>query len=90
MKRPGYRAALDWIARNDDCEWLKLGEQVPLSVTAALVADLFGVDDKRIVRDLQRVHKRVWAKPQTAAHNDRAADSIDGYDRDDTGASPDY
>lgn len=49
MRRASYRDALFWITRNDDCSWLPDG---PISVTAALVADLFEVDDARIRKDL--------------------------------------
>ena len=56
MKRPGYREALRWIIFNDDTSWLT-DEYGSLSVTAALVADLFGVSDERIIKDLKRVAK---------------------------------
>lgn len=51
MNRPSYKQALQWIADNDDTEWLR-DEHGCLSVTAALVADLFGVSDERIKKDL--------------------------------------
>ncbi len=53
MKRASYREAVEWIARNDDTEWLN---EVPqhASVTACLVADLFGVDEGRVFKDLRR------------------------------------
>jgi hypothetical protein len=60
MKRPGYREAIDWIAYNDDTEWLKPndwnnnGADLSPSVTACLVADLFGVDTDRVTADLKR------------------------------------
>lgn len=53
MKRPGYREAIKWIALNDDTEWLNDVEPIE-SVTAALVQDLFGVDRKRLLKDLRR------------------------------------
>lgn len=52
MKRPGYREAIRWIAENDDTEWVGKGD--PESVSAALVADLFGVSDERVAKDLAR------------------------------------
>lgn len=53
MKRAGYREAIDWIARNDDNNWLD-DEQPVISVAAALVQDLFGLDSDRVIRDLRR------------------------------------
>lgn len=51
MNRPSYKQALQWIVDNDDTEWLR-HEYGSLSVTAAFVADLFGVSDDRIKNDL--------------------------------------
>lgn len=59
MKRPGYREAIRWIADNDDTEWVRRGDAE--SVTAALVADLFGVPDDRVKRDLARALDRAGA-----------------------------
>lgn len=53
MKRPGYREAIAWIANNDDTEWL-LDEFGSISVTAALVADLFDVSEEKLRNDLNR------------------------------------
>ncbi len=55
MKRPGYREAIDWLARNDDCHWLadRQGDTL-VSVAAALVIDLFAVAEDRFVADLRR------------------------------------
>lgn len=44
-----YKQAIAWMVENDDTEWV-LGD--PQSVTAALVADLFGKDDDTVRRDL--------------------------------------
>ena len=57
MKRPSYREAMQWIVLNDDTEWLT-DEHGSLSVTAALVADLFGVSDERVIKDLLREKAR--------------------------------
>jgi hypothetical protein len=63
MKRPSYRAAIEWIAENDDTTWLDPEEwftdihgerEPPYSVTAVLVADLFDVPPLRVAKDLQR------------------------------------
>lgn len=53
MKRASYRHAISWIALNDDTEWLN-DEYGSCSVTAALVADLFGVTDDKVTADLRR------------------------------------
>lgn len=56
-----YRDAIDWMAYNDDTEWTAYPPEDAngaLSVTAALVADLFGKDDKTIRADLIRALKR--------------------------------
>ena len=54
--RPSYRRALAWIVENDDTEWLEPDDdgQVIASVTASLVADLFGDSDEKVARDLKR------------------------------------
>ncbi len=53
MRRPGYRDAVRWIALNDDTSWL--ADEAPIiSVTACLVADLFDVDQERLIDDLRR------------------------------------
>lgn len=51
--KPSFRAAIQWIADNDDTEWLADDEPI-LSVTAAFVADLFGSDEARVIRSLRR------------------------------------
>lgn len=43
MKRLGYRAAIAWIAENDDTEWLNQDYGTFFSVTAAFCADMYGV-----------------------------------------------
>ena len=49
-----------WIAANDDTAWLTdvLDDDVIRSVTASLVADLFGRTEDEISRDLTRELKR--------------------------------
>ncbi|AKY02695.1 hypothetical protein RCSAXON_28 [Rhodobacter phage RcSaxon] len=56
MKRPGYREAIQWLALNDDCEWLNDGDNWGpiISVTAALVRDLFDVDEQKLFTDLRQ------------------------------------
>lgn len=64
MRRPGYREAVVWLAANDDCYWLAEprypGDGNPmLSVSAALVRDLFEVSDDRLIADIRRALRRV-------------------------------
>lgn len=58
MKRPGYREAIDWLAGNDDCYWLR-EPQFGMSVSASLVRDLFDVEEQKFLADLRRALKRV-------------------------------
>ena len=51
--KPSFRAAIQWMADNDDNEWLLDNEPI-LSVTASLVADLFGAEHERVVKSLRR------------------------------------
>ena len=64
ITRPSYRRALQWIVDNDDTEWLD-GDQnddAPLSVTASLVADLFGHSDEKVERDLRKALKKAQGR----------------------------
>lgn len=56
----GYREAVRWLAYNDDTEWATQGlepdgptETIP-SVTAVLVADIYGRSEREVLRDLRR------------------------------------
>lgn len=49
----GYRRAIAWLAFNDDNEWTK-DEDPILSVSASLVADLYGKTDAQVTKDLRR------------------------------------
>jgi hypothetical protein len=51
MKRPGYREAVAWVANNDDCYWTQDSEPI-ISVTAAMVADLFDVPEAKVIADV--------------------------------------
>ena len=61
MKRPSYRMAIQWLADNDDNEWLK-DERPVASVATSLVADLFGVSDDRVTADLRRAIAKAKGK----------------------------
>ena len=60
LRRVGaYGTAIAWIVMNDDNDWLAGdGEELSLSVTASLVADVFARTDQEIVRDLRAAMKR--------------------------------
>lgn len=56
-----YRDAIEWIAHNDDTEWAENDPDEACgttSVTAALVADLFGKDDQQVRKDVRAALKR--------------------------------
>lgn len=58
MKRPSYKAALEWIALNDDTEFLNDEHGQP-SVTLLLVADLFGKSVDLVMMDLRKTIKKI-------------------------------
>jgi len=71
MKRGSYRAAIAWVAANDDCYWLAhTGERLMPSVTAALVCDLFEVEMDRVVGDLRRALAKVYPDHEALRHDD--------------------
>lgn len=48
-----YKAAIKWIVDNDDTQWV--ADEKPIqSVTAALVADLFGKTDEQVFSDIKK------------------------------------
>ncbi len=53
-----YKEAIEWIAANDDTEFLDDGEAGHLSVTASLVVDLWGKDYDQVRKDLVAELKR--------------------------------
>lgn len=55
--RASYKAAIKWMVVNDDTEWTRDDDPM-LSVTASLVADLFGKTDAVVTADLRRVLKK--------------------------------
>ena len=55
MKRASYREAIRWLADNDDNEWIEDDEDMSVSVTAALIADIFDVPQERVRDDLRRL-----------------------------------
>jgi hypothetical protein len=73
MKPPSYKRAIAWIIDNDDTEWLK-DEEPTCSVTATFLADMFGLDDQRVTRDLKAALDRRAAqkKGNATSSNPRA------------------
>ena len=54
MKRPSYKEAIAWIALNDapgDDDALDI-EATKCYVTSVLIADIFGVDDEKVGKDI--------------------------------------
>lgn len=59
MKRPSYRMAVEWAALNDESAATD-PEEVAGTISVCLVADIFGLDVARVVRDVLRVRARVF------------------------------
>lgn len=61
MKRASYREAVRWIAANDDTAWITepIGGDIIPSVSACLVADLFGVSEVRLIADVTRALEKL-------------------------------
>lgn len=57
-KSAKYTQAIRWIVANDDTEWLKDGPDAAPSVSACLVADLFGWPDHVVREDLLKEEER--------------------------------
>ena len=58
MKRASYKEAIYWIAANDDTDWIGDEFGSP-SVTASLIADLFGVPAEKVTNDIKRQLKKI-------------------------------
>jgi len=66
MKRASYKHAIEWLANYDDCSWINEKDNEPmLSISAALVADLFDVDERRVRRDIAAFITRDNARRMT-------------------------
>jgi hypothetical protein len=76
MKRASYRDAIDWMVFNDDTNWLTPdsildGADIIPSVTASLVADIFGVTTEGVTADLRR-RKRHFDRGRVGVRRDLA------------------
>lgn len=86
--RATYKRAIEWIAGNDDNEWLR-DPHPTLSVTASLVADLYGKQPWTLRRDLleqlRLIHPNSWhgAMPWETQTSEPNEDRLGfGLDRD--------
>ena len=66
-----YQQALEWIVLNDDTEWLESENEPIISVTASLVADLYGRTEEEIIADLRGCQKRTIASAQKTGRLNR-------------------
>ena len=53
MKRASYREAIDWLVSYDDNDWVKDTNPI-ISVSAALISDLFDVEEARVISDIRK------------------------------------
>jgi hypothetical protein len=58
-----YKDAIEWIARNDDTEWVNDPNGCE-SVTAALVADLFNKTDEEVRDDIRKALNNELSSPR--------------------------
>jgi hypothetical protein len=63
MKRPSYRAAVEWIALNDGPGNGDGADEVAGYISTCLVADLFDVASSRVARDIMRCRERELPPP---------------------------
>lgn len=63
MKRASYREAIAWIALNDDPGSSDAYDpkEVGRMISSHLVADLFGVDNEKVGKDIVRFRLKVKA-----------------------------
>jgi len=67
MKRPSYRYAIAWVAENDSggSADALYPDEVQHLITAALVADLFGVPQEKVGEDIVRYRRaHGWGKDE--------------------------
>jgi len=55
---PSYKSAIEWIAYEDDTEFVK-DDEPTLSVTATMVADLWHKDHAQVVKDIKAALARM-------------------------------
>lgn len=57
MKRPTYRAAIEWLAMNGASD--ETLEDIQGAIPTALVADMFGVELAKVAADIARARKAI-------------------------------
>ncbi|MBI41243.1 MAG: hypothetical protein CMF59_16730 [Leptospiraceae bacterium] len=57
MKRPGYRAAIKWIAENDESS-CRDAEEMENLISVSLVSDLFGKQNHEVAEAVVRYRER--------------------------------
>jgi hypothetical protein len=58
----GYRAAIQWILDNDDFSSMMVdAKPLCLTVTASLIADIYGHSDEKVISDIQRTYAKSQA-----------------------------
>ena len=62
MQRGSYRFAVEWIALNDNAGDGDESKQISGYLTVALLADLFGVLQERIAKDVLTFRKGISAR----------------------------
>jgi hypothetical protein len=58
MKRPSYRQAVAWIGENDAAADGDDPEMIYSYVTVGFVADMFGVDQKKVAEDVVKYRQK--------------------------------
>lgn len=69
-----FRQGIDWILNNDDTYWLDENPEMP-SVTACMLADIFGKTDEQVLAHLLRRRAQLQAQDD-AATDTRIADQL--------------
>lgn len=54
----GYKAALQWLIDNDDTFWLDDTDNIMVSVSTALVIDIYGKDEQKVINDLRKLRSK--------------------------------
>lgn len=83
MKRASYRAAVEWIALNDDAGNGDTAEIVADYVSVGLIADIFEVPAEKLAADIMRVRAREITPPRIpdivgAARSEGALNTLAG------------
>lgn len=67
---PTYKEAINWIAENDDTDWLHEPNPI-LSVTASMVADIWKKTESEVIDDIRmQVERSMKAKNGFSAYTD--------------------